>query len=96
MKFELKLGRLVMTSGIARKITSDKDFQDFVNASFGRYIKGDWGDLSDEDKNANEEAVKCGDLRILAAYINPKTKEKIWIITEANRSYTTILFPEEY
>lgn len=97
-KFEI--GRLVASRGIMEQIESealsDNDFRTFINKSFERYIKCDWGDLDEEDKALNDNAVERGDLRILAAYIRPETKEKIWIITEADRSYTTILFPNEY
>jgi hypothetical protein len=55
---------------------------------------GEWGDLSDEDKRANDRAVLYGD-RILSAHILP-TGVKIWVITEADRSVTTFLLPSEY
>ena len=60
-----------------------------------RYKNCDWGDLDEEDKMTNDEALKCGD-RLLAAYKNAEKDWKIWIITEADRKTTTILFPEEY
>ncbi len=64
-----------------------------------RHIAKDWGDLSDDDKRLNEEALHDGS-RVLSAYILP-TGVKIWIITEAaddngDRAATTALFPEEY
>lgn len=60
-----------------------------------RHARGDWGDLCEEDKGANDTAYRCGEGRILSSY-KTKTGEKIWIITEADRSATTILLPEEY
>ena len=65
-----------------------------------RHISKDWGDLSDEDKRLNDEALHDGS-RILSAYILPTTEMKIWIITEAaddagKRTATTALLPEEY
>jgi len=57
-------------------------------------VTGDWGDLEDEDKKENELFVKEG-LRILSAY-NLETGVKVWVITEWDRSVTTILLPEEY
>ncbi|MDE6020535.1 MAG: hypothetical protein K2H01_06040 [Ruminococcus sp.] len=51
--------------------------------------------MDDEDKALNDAAVKNGDERIFAAYID-STGRKIWIITEWDRSATTILFPSEY
>lgn len=59
-----------------------------------RHCKGDWGDLDHEDKCANEQALVHG-ARILSAY-KLLTGEKVWIITEADRSVTTILLPSEY
>lgn len=53
------------------------------------------GDTCDEDKQVNEDSLRDGE-RLLAVYIYPETGEKIWIITEWDRSVTTILFPEEY
>ena len=62
-----------------------------------RHLKGDWGDLAEEDKSENDLAVKAGDLRIFSAYeTNIEDVGKIWIITEADRSATTILLPSDY
>ena len=58
-----------------------------------RHITGDWGDLGEEDKKENDFSVK-NSFRILSSY---NTREgKLWIITEADRSVTTFLLPEEY
>ena len=59
-----------------------------------RHANGDWGELSESDREANEYALKHG-LRVLSAY-TLSSGEKIWIITEADRSRTTILLPSEY
>ena len=59
-----------------------------------RHVVGDWGDLEDEDKQENELSVNR-QLRILSAY-NLPTGGKVWVITEADRSSTTILLPSEY
>ena len=59
-----------------------------------RHISGDWGELSDDDVKENEFALKEG-LRLLSAYQTGKG-QKLWIITEADRSATTILLPSEY
>jgi hypothetical protein len=59
-----------------------------------RHVTGDWGDLDDEDKKENELSVKEG-FRILSAY-NLDTGVKVWVITEWDRSVTTILLPNEY
>ena len=59
-----------------------------------RHMSCDWGDLSDEDVKENEFSLKEG-LRLLSAYQTGKG-QKLWIITEADRSATTILLPSEY
>ena len=55
---------------------------------------GEWGELDDEDKQANDAALVNGD-RILSCYRAPDG-EKVWVITEWDRSVTTILLPEDY
>lgn len=59
-----------------------------------RHCSGDWGDLSEEDKEANEQAVKHGD-RILSSYRLP-SGEKLWVITEGSRESTCVMTPGEY
>ena len=88
-----KLGKLVMTRGVHSKIKEDVDFAVGVLDAFERYQRCDWGNLCDEDNALNEQALKDGD-RIFALY--NIGKDKIYIITEWDRSLTTILLPEEY
>ena len=59
-----------------------------------RYANGDWGDVCKEDWKSNDEALKNG-LRLLSEYKLPDGR-RIWIITEWDRSATTLLFPEDY
>jgi hypothetical protein len=59
-----------------------------------RHMSGDWGELSDEDVKENQLSLKKG-FRLLSAYQTGKG-QKLWIITEADRSATTILLPSEY
>ena len=63
-------------------------------ALLSRHRRGDWGDLDEEDKQRNDEALQDGS-RIFSAYQVAETV-KFWVITEADRSATTILLPEEY
>ncbi len=58
-----------------------------------RHLGGDWGDVCKQDSKLNDDALKDG-TRILSSY--PINKKKLWIITEADRSVTTLLLPEEY
>ena len=89
------LGQLVMSRGVADQVAADSDFALFCLRSLGRHAKGDWGDLGADDKKENNFALKEGNLRIFSAY-EQKGLPRIWIITEADRSVTTTLFPEEY
>lgn len=92
-KFEL--GRLTLTIGVDTKMKKDSSFKDFVHVSLDRYGQCDWGDTCDEDKRTDDAALKTNE-RILAVYKHEKSGTKIWIITEWDRSVTTILFPDEY
>jgi len=58
-----------------------------------RHIVGDWGEVAPEDAEANEEDLRRGE-RLLSSY--PVGEERIWIITERDRSATTLLLPSEY
>jgi hypothetical protein len=86
-----RLGQLVGTPG-AIKALQDAE-QDPLELLF-RHVTGDWGDLDDEDKKENEFSVEHG-FRILSAY-ELETGVKIWLITEADRSATTFLLPDDY
>lgn len=59
-----------------------------------RHVAGDWGEVPEEDKTENEVSILNG-YRILSAY-RTKLGERLWILSEADRSVTTILLPEEY
>jgi hypothetical protein len=86
-----RLGQLVGTPG-AIKALQDAE-QDPLELLY-RHVSGDWGVLDDEDKKENEFSVEHG-FRILSAY-ELETGVKVWVITEADRSATTILLPGEY
>lgn len=90
-KAKFLLGRLLATPGALEAL--QKAGQEAIEF-LSRHQHGDWGDLDDEDKQENELSV-LNDYRILSAY-TLKTSVKIWIITEADRSATTILLPSEY
>ena len=85
------LGQLVTTPGaLAALSQANQNPVEFLS----RHQLGDWGEVPTEDKKENDFSVLNG-LRILSAY-TLTTGVKIWIITEADRSVTTILRPEEY
>lgn len=91
---KFNLGRLVATFSVGNRMKYDTSFNMFVAVSLQRYESCDWGTLSDEDKAQNDHAVEH-DERIMGQY-ECAGQPKIWIITEWDRSVTTILFPEEY
>jgi hypothetical protein len=90
MTAPLPLGRVVATPG-ALKLLSDREEDPF--GYIARHAAGDWGNLCAFDLRQNEIALREG-LRVLSSY--PVGRECVWIITEADRSVTTILLPEEY
>ena len=83
----------VVTRGINNAMCDSEDFTKEVMKCFARYNNNDWGEMCDEDIETNNFALKNGG-RIFASY--ETCKGKIWIITEWDRSVTTILFPSEY
>lgn len=89
MKF--RLGKIVATPGALQALheSGDSPWSFLV-----RHVQGDWGDLCEEDKRLNDEAIKDGS-RILSAYSTAKG-QKVWVITEGDRSATTLLLPEDY
>ena len=93
-RVKFSMGRLITTCGVADKMEQDGGFRAFVSKSLGRHAEGDWGDVCANDKAANNKALKINE-RVLSAYEIPGLP-KIWIITERDRSVTTVLFPEEY
>jgi len=88
-KFDL--GKIVATPGSIEAIEESGQSPSFF---LDRHVCGDWGEVGDEDKLLNDEALVSGE-RLLSAYRTLKGV-KLWIITEADRSSTTILLPEEY
>ena len=85
MKFPL--GRIVWTRGVNDRVAVDTSFAKFVVNSLKRHANGDWGELSPEDKRENNFSLDK-ELRLLSSY--QRDNMKVWIITEADRSVTTI------
>jgi hypothetical protein len=85
-------GQIVATPGaLALLQQANKTPLEFVS----RHLRGDWGDdLCQDDKTENELSLKQG-FRLLSSY-KVTESEKLWIITEADRSVTTLLLPSEY
>ncbi len=86
-----ELGQIVATPGaLAALQKAGQEPADFLR----RHVACDWGDLSNEDQNENDYSLENG-FRLLSSY-RTKADDKLWIITEADRSATTLLLPEEY
>lgn len=84
-----RLGRIHATP---RALTSLN--QEDISLGIQRHQAGDWGDLSEEDRLANDRALMaCG--RLFSSF-KASNGTKFWIITEADRSATTVLLPEDY
>ncbi len=86
------LGRLLATPGALRLLdASGVDPLAFLS----RHVAGDWGDVPPEDAAENELSVREG-YRVISSYPVGEAGAKVWIITEADRSSTCILLPEDY
>jgi hypothetical protein len=91
------LGRIFATPGALQVLTAMRLSPLRLLA---RHVRGDWGDLDEHDREQNKLAVLTG-LRVLSAYemertIDGRVIRSFWVITEADRSSTTVLLPDEY
>lgn len=85
------LGQIVGTPGAIDALArANQDPHDFL----ARHMAGDWGEVGKEDQAENEYSLQHG-FRILSSY-STAGGEKLWVITEADRSATTLLLPDEY
>jgi hypothetical protein len=87
----LRLGRVVATQGAAEALEAAEET---AAQLLDRHQHGDWGNVPPEDAAANKASVKQG-LRIISAY-TLSTGVTVWLITEADRSASTFLLPDEY
>lgn len=85
------LGQTVATRGLIAHLEANPGTT--AQALVRRHVTGDFGDLSDGDRQANLDAIKLGD-RVLSAY--EVAGERVWVITEHDRSVTTVLLASEY
>jgi hypothetical protein len=89
------LGRVVASAAVAATVPHQT-----LTALLDRHAAGDWGELSDDDRAANDEAARTGDGRLFSSY-GTAEHGKIWIITnnirgEGEGPITTVLFPDDY
>lgn len=96
MNFTIKalfpLGQIVATPGALSALGDEGITADVL---LKRHVTGDWGEMTQEDKDENDLSLKEG-FRLFSAYDLPKTRQRIWVITESDRSATTLLLPDEY
>ena len=88
---KFKLGTVVATRAVMEYVNDDAGI---LFPYIARHAIGDWGDACAEDKKTNEKALENGN-RLMSVY-ELKDGKTIWIITEWDRSVTTVLFPEDY
>ena len=84
-----RLGQIVATPNALSKLS-----QDDILRGIKRHQSGDWGDVDTHDREANDSAL-TGGTRLFSVYHSARGL-KFWIITEADRSVTTVLMPEDY
>ena len=85
---KLPLGSIVITDDISRHLSTDE-----IHSGLESHAKSDWGYVPEDIAESNDKAIKGGH-RIISAY--GKGERKFWIITEADRTKTTVLFPIQY
>jgi hypothetical protein len=86
------LGQVVATPGALDALGAERIEAEGL---LKRHASGDWGELSADDRAENERSLQEG-FRIFSAYVLSRTRVKLWVITEADRSATTLLLPDEY
>lgn len=93
------LGRVVVTPGIEEICDQHKGFDEYLTTCLALHQKGNWGNVGASDAKSNIDALDNGGLLLSSYHINPKDEhpDKVfWIITDADRSFTTFLLPSEY
>lgn len=96
------MGQIIATPGAIEALCEvhGNRWREGARVLLMRHAKGDWGDIHPEDRGLNEKSLENGS-RLLSVYKLPQrapgvTPPKLWIITEADRSATTLLLPDEY
>ncbi|WJJ55360.1 hypothetical protein QB910_000116 [Dabrowskivirus KKP3916] len=89
MHDEFQLGRVVATKSVA-----EQENQNELHIVLVRHASMDWGDIDQEDKDLNDKAIEIGE-RVVSKY-KLSSGRSVYVITERDRSYTTILYPHEY
>ena len=101
MKTKFPLGKVYLTCRVNQVGEEHPAFRAFALQALRRHAVGDWGDCGPDDRATNDEAINT-DFRIFSVYLLPANmrqafpEDRIWIITESDRSATTILWPSDY
>jgi predicted transcriptional regulator len=90
---EINVGHILVTRGVSSLARENREFAIFVQNSLEQYRKGNWGEKSDEVNRLNTRSLEKN-MRLFSAY-EYKEFPEIWITTEPDRSYSTIMFPDE-
>jgi predicted transcriptional regulator len=90
---DINLGRVLVSRGVADMAREDRKFAAFMKESLGRHRKGDWGETGDEVRQLNNQNLGIN-TRLFSSYESARFPE-IWITTEPDRSFSTIMFPDE-
>lgn len=90
---EINIGRILVTRKVAELSGENREFALFVQQSLDRYRRGDWGNIDNEANRLNSRFLERN-LRLFSSYVSDRFPE-IWITTEPDRSYSTIMFPDE-
>jgi len=85
----LRLGRIVATANATEQLSNED-----ILMALKRHQSGDWGEVDEPDRQENELSMQNG-RRVLSIY-NAKNGTRFWVITEADRSSTTVLLPQDY
>ena len=94
-KFDM--GSIIFTANVQNTMNRDEAFEMFVHQALDRFKNGDWGNLDAGDIHYNEQSILYGGSSIFGSYSYPSYPNLIvWIVTEWDRSKTTIMFPFEY
>lgn len=91
---DINVGHVLVTREVADLAGERRAFGAFVQRSLDRHRQGDWGEMPESDKHLNDRGLERN-LQLFSTYESEGFPE-IWIITEADRSYTTVMFPDEY
>ena len=90
---EINVGQVLVSKGVAELVRENKKFAVFVKESLDRYRKGDWGEMSGKERQLSNQKLKIN-MRLFSSYESESLPE-IWITTEPDRSFSTIMFPDE-